>query len=155
MAATAAQAFSMLLRVTRSRGSGPPSRRIRITAAPERRASASRCENTAGSMAVPGSASPITSETIAIVLAVNWPGQEPTVGEHSCSIAIRVLSLTVPAYRPPTASYALTVLEGRPSNWPGSMAPPYMNTDGQFSRTIAIMMAGRVLSQPAKPTSAS
>ena len=33
--------------------------------------------------------------------------------------------------------------------------PPYMKTDGTLSRTIAIIMPGSDLSQPARPTSAS
>ncbi|MCY1532702.1 hypothetical protein D9M68_679870 [compost metagenome] len=42
VAATAAQAFSRLLRVTRSRGSGPPLRNARMTFSPARRAIAMR-----------------------------------------------------------------------------------------------------------------
>ena len=44
VAATAAAAFSSALRVTRSRGSGPPSRTISVARRPAWRANASRCE---------------------------------------------------------------------------------------------------------------
>ncbi len=79
VAATAAQTFSRLLRVTRSRGSGPPVRRISITRRPARRASAKRSLYTAGIVADPRNERPSASPAIAMVLAVNWPGQEPTV----------------------------------------------------------------------------
>ena len=36
-------------------------------------------------MAEPGSASPIVSETQAMVLAVNWPPQEPAEGQATHS----------------------------------------------------------------------
>ena len=42
-----------------------------------------------------------------------------------------------------------------PQNITGMIDPPYMNTDGRLSRTIAIIIPGSVLSQPAKVTSAS
>ena len=45
-------------------------------------ARAARC-TTAGSIAEPGSARPSVSATIAIVLAVNWPGHEPSVGAQA------------------------------------------------------------------------
>ncbi len=38
---------------------------------------------------------------------------------------------------------------------PGMIEPPYMKTDGTLSRTIAIIMPGSDLSQPASPTRAS
>ena len=104
VAATAAQAFSRLFRVTRSRGRGPPSARMRSTISPARRARARRWEYTAGSMAEPGTARPSVSDTIAMVLAVNWPGQEPTVGAHSSSIDARSASVIAPAITAPTPS---------------------------------------------------
>ena len=90
-----------------------------------------------------------------MVLAVNWPGHDPTVGEHSRSIAIRCLGSDRSGIEPTDGLIGVDGADGLPSNWPGSIAPPYMNTDGQFNLTIAIMIPGRVLSHPAKPTRAS
>ena len=83
MAATAAVAFSSDLRVISSRGNGPPSSTSSVARRPALRASARRCEYAAGIIAEPGIARPSVSATIAIVLAVNWPGHEPSVGAQS------------------------------------------------------------------------
>jgi hypothetical protein len=61
----------------------------------------------------------------------------------------------VPAPCRPTASNTSTTVTSWPLNFPGRIEPPYMNTLGIFSRTIAIIMPGSDLSQPASPTSAS
>ena len=55
----------------------------------------------------------------------------------------------------PTASNTLVMSSARPLSWPGSLDPPYRNTDGRLRRADAIIMPGSDLSQPAKLTSAS
>ena len=55
----------------------------------------------------------------------------------------------------PTPSNTSTTVTSRPLNLPGRIEPPYMNTDGTLSRSMAIIMPGSDLSQPAMPTSAS
>ena len=92
---------------------------------------------------------------MAIVFAVNCPGQEPRVGRQtrsSWSSSERCMS---PAITAPTASNVSSTVTSRPFHLPGVAEPPYMNTEGRLSRTIAIIMPGSVLSQPAKVTSAS
>ena len=66
----------------------------------------------------------------------------------------------VPPLRRARAQSGVTVaLIGRsgrqPRPEPGKALPPYWNTDGTLQRTMPIMTAGRVLSQPANPTSPS
>ena len=73
--------------------------------------------------------------------------------------------MTSPAWWRPTASNMSCTVRSRcaksagtsaPSGaLPGRIEPPYMNTAGTLSRTIAIIMPGRLLSQPASPTMAS
>jgi hypothetical protein len=109
----------------------------------------------AGVPAEPGSASPIASETQAIVLAVNWPPQAPADGQATRSSSSRSASLILPTACWPTASNTSWTVTSRPLNRPGRIEPPYMNTAGTFSRTIAIITPGSDLSQPARPTSAS
>ena len=104
VAATAAQAFSKLFFVTSWRGNGPPFSSKRITISPALRVNAPRCASTAGNVADPGSARPSVSATIAMVLAVNWPGHEPSVGRHTRSSCCSSASLISPASTAPTAS---------------------------------------------------
>ena len=44
---------------------------------------------------------------------------------------------------------------GYKGRFPGMIVPPYTKTDGKFNRAIAIIVPGRLLSQPAIPTRAS
>ena len=48
--------------------------------------------------------SPIASDTIAMVFAVNWPAQAPMVGRQARSIPSSVASSISPVMKPPTAS---------------------------------------------------
>ncbi len=105
--------------------------------------------------AEPGSARPIASETQAIVLAVNWPPQAPAEGQATSSSACSSSSSIAPTACWPTASKTSWTVTSLPLKRPGRMLPPYMKTDGTLRRTIAIIMPGSVLSQPASPTSAS
>ncbi len=126
-----------------------------ITAWPEASAYWSRESSGAGVPAEPGSASPIASETHAIVLAVYCPAHEPAEGQALHSSSCRSASLIVPALCAPTPSNTSTMVTSRPLKRPGRIEPPYMKTDGTFKRSIAIIRPGSDLSQPANPTSAS
>ena len=55
----------------------------------------------------------------------------------------------------PTPSNTSTTVTSLPRNLPGRIEPPYMNTDGTFRRSMAIIMPGSDLSQPASVTMAS
>ncbi len=92
---------------------------------------------------------------VAMVLAVNWPPQAPADGQAAHSSSNRSSSDMLPAACWPTASNTSTTVTSRPLKRPGRIEPPYMNTAGTFSRSIAIIMPGSDLSQPASPTSAS
>ena len=90
-----------------------------------------------------------------MVLAVNWPPQEPAEGQAARSSASSSASSIVPTACWPTASNTSTTVTSRLWKRPGRMLPPYMKTAGTLSRTIAIIRPGSDLSQPARPTSAS
>jgi hypothetical protein len=57
---------------------------------------------------------PIASLTDAIVLAVNIPAHEPSVGHARRSISPSSFSVIVPAAYAPTASNTLTMSRARP-----------------------------------------
>jgi hypothetical protein len=90
-----------------------------------------------------------------MVLAVNWPPQAPAEGQATSSSACSSSSVISPAAYWPTASNTSCTVTSLPLKRPGRIEPPYMNTAGTFSRTMAIMIPGSVLSQPASPTRAS
>ena len=90
-----------------------------------------------------------------MVLAVNWPPQEPADGQATRSSSSRSSSDILPTSCWPTASKTSCTVTSRPLNFPGRIEPPYMNTEGTLRRTIAIMRPGRDLSHPASPTRAS
>ena len=90
-----------------------------------------------------------------MVLAVNWPPHEPADGHATVSKRCRSSALILPAACRPTPSKTSTTVTSRPLKRPGSIEPPYMNTEAMLSRTIAIISPGSDLSQPASPTSAS
>ena len=104
VAATTAAAFSRPVRVTRSRGSGPPASNAAMTAWPARRAMPCRSEKTAGIIDEPSGARPSASDTMPIVFAVNWPGQAPMVGAQTSSSSLTSCSGIVPTRTPPTPS---------------------------------------------------
>ena len=76
----------------------------RMTARPLSYAKSSRRRSTAGGDAEPGSDMPIASPTDAIVLAVNMPAHDPSVGHARISISPSSFSVIVPAAHAPTAS---------------------------------------------------
>ena len=90
-----------------------------------------------------------------MVLAVNWPPQEPAEGHATYSSSCRSSALMVPALWAPTASKRSCTVTSLPRNRPGRIEPPYMKTEGILRRSIAIIMPGSDLSHPARPTSAS
>ena len=97
----------------------------------------------------------MASDTQAMVLAVNCPPQAPSPGQACSSTWHRRLAVILPAEYWPTASNTSCTVRSLPSRRPGMIEPPYMNTDGTLRRSMAIIMPGRLLSQPATPTRAS
>jgi hypothetical protein len=75
-----------------------------MTIAPARFAISSRSEYTPGTMEEFGTVRPSTSDTIAMVFAVNCPAQAPIVGLQTRSISSRPLSSSAPVITAPTAS---------------------------------------------------
>ena len=90
-----------------------------------------------------------------MVLAVNWPPQEPAEGQAAHSTARSSASSILPEEWAPTASKTSCTVMSLPCRRPGRIEPPYMKIEGTLSRTMAIIMPGRDLSQPARPTRAS
>ncbi len=97
----------------------------------------------------------MASDTQAMVFAVNWPPQDPAERQATHSRACKSSSLMVPALWAPTASNTSWTVTSRFLKRPGTIEPPYKKTEGTLSRTIAIIIPGSALSQPARPTSAS
>ena len=153
-ALTTAMAFSNASRVRMSLGR--ISLRSRFsTATPLAWAKSSRRLSGAGGDDDPGSAMPRASATAAMVLAVNMPAHDPSLGQAPHSISLSSASSMSPAACAPTASNTLTMSVASPLWSPGRMLPPYTNTLGRLSRADAMSMPGRLLSQPAKVTRAS
>ncbi len=67
---------------------------------------------------------PSASATDAMVLAVNMPAHEPSVGQALRSMASKSASEMVPEALAPTASNTLTMSSAWPLWWPGRMLPP-------------------------------
>ncbi len=66
----------------------------------------------------------MASDTIAIVLAVNWPPQAPAEGQATCSSASRSSSLILPTECRPTASKTSATVTSLPLKVPGRIEPP-------------------------------
>ena len=60
----------------------------------------------------------------AIVLAVNMPAQDPSVGQAFSSIGPQLVASMVPAAKAPTASKTETMSSGVPLWLPGRIDPP-------------------------------
>ena len=78
----------------------------------------------AGTMAEANGEMPMTSNAIAIVLAVNWPPQAPAPGLATDSISARSSSLILPRECAPMASKTSMIDTSRPRNFPGGIEPP-------------------------------
>ena len=89
------------------------------------------------------------------MLAVNRPPHDPADGQATHSSSCSSSSDILPTLCAPTPSNTSPIVTSLPLKRPGRIEPPYMKTDGTLSRTIAIIMPGSDLSQPARPTSAS
>ena len=85
------------------------------TAAPDCSANASRRRSTAGGAADPGSARPIASAILAMVLAVNIPPQAPSPGQMAFSIWSTRSWVINPRAQAPTASKASIIVTSFPS----------------------------------------
>ncbi len=59
-----------------------------------------------------------------MVLAVNWPPQEPADGQATLSISCSSSSEILPAECEPTASNTSCIVMSRPCRRPGRMEPP-------------------------------
>ena len=67
---------------------------------------------------------PISSHTVAMVLAVNWPPHAPGPGQAASSSAFNRASVIVPAACAPTASKTSWMVTSWSSQRPGAMEPP-------------------------------
>jgi hypothetical protein len=104
VADTTAQAFSSACRVTMSRGSGASPITAAISCLAARRIKGARSLNTAGTIEEPIGARPSASLTMPMVLAVNWPAQEPAVGRQASLTAARSACVAAPASTLPMVS---------------------------------------------------
>ena len=120
---TRAMAFSKAPLVMMSRGR-MPARSRSMTASPLARAMSSRRLSGAAGEALPGSDMPRPSPTAAMVLAVNMPAQEPSLGQALRSMAANSSLLMAPTAWAPTASKTLTTSMARPRCVPGRIEPP-------------------------------
>ena len=155
-AMTVVIAFSNAFRLMMSRGRMPA--RARATAAsPARRQSSFLSSLIAICAELLGRLMPSASIAEAMVLAVYMPPQAPAPGMEQASIVFNPCSSSLPAAYWPTASKTETMSQSLcDSGWmPGRIVPPYTNTEGRFSRAMAMMQPGMFLSQPPMPTNAS
>ena len=86
---------------------------------------------------------------------MNCPPQEPAEGQATHSNSWSSSSVILPLECLPTASNTSTIVTSLPLCTPGRIDPPYIKTEGTFNLTIAIIIPGKDLSHPAKPTKAS
>ena len=123
VAATAATAFSSAARVTMRRGRR--SLRTRSsTSSPAPRAAPAFSAAMAGTPLACIGDTPSSSQTVAIVFAVNWPPQAPGPGQAASSRAPSSASVIRPAACAPTASKTSWMVTSRPSQRPGAIEPP-------------------------------
>ncbi|CAB4941850.1 unannotated protein [freshwater metagenome] len=99
----------------------------------------------------------MASAALAIVLAVYMPPQVPALGQTARSMMSRSASLMRPRAQAPTASNAVTMFTfiSVPSvsrTCPGSREPAYMSTLATSMRAAAMIIAGMLLSHPARVT---
>ena len=95
-----------------------------ITSAPAARATPALSVSTAGTLALPNGEMPSTSQTVAMVLAVNWPPQAPAPGQAWRSSASSSAVGMVPAACAPTASNTSWMVTSRSCQRPGAIEPP-------------------------------
>jgi hypothetical protein len=77
----------------------------------------------AGTMAAPSGLMPITSNTIAIVFAVNCPPHAPNPGEAASSSSVSSASVSRPAECAPIPSNTSCTVTSRSRQQPGRMDP--------------------------------
>ena len=143
-AMTTVIAFSNASRVRISRGLISFSIKF-MTASPARWQSSILFCDTASCAELFARLSPNASIADAIVFAVYIPPHAPGPGMAVCSTSSKVASSIAPLDKAPTASN--TEMMSRRFA-PGLIVPPYTNTDGLFSRAIAMTQPGMFLSQP-------
>ena len=87
-------------------------------------ARSSRRRSTAGAEELPGSDIPMASATEAMVLAVNMPAHDPSVGQALCSISDSSSSDRASTALAPTASNTDVMSMARSRTRPGRIDPP-------------------------------
>ena len=90
-----------------------------------------------------------------MVFAVYCPPQAPAEGQATSFNASNSSLDISPASNLPTPSKTSTIVTSCPLCLPGKILPPYIKILGIFKRTIAIIIPGKDLSQPAIPSKAS
>ena len=100
-----------------------PLRSRLTTASPEATAKASRRLSGAGGAALPGSAMPRASATLAIVFAVYMPPQEPSPGQAAFSMASSSSRVISPRAQAPTPSKTSMIVRSRSPSLPGRVDP--------------------------------
>ena len=123
VAATAAIAFSSEPLVMIELGFRSSSSSL-MTSFPASTQTSSLRGSMAGTEALSIGEMPITSNAVAIVLAVNWPPHAPGPGQAACSSADSSASSILPAACAPTASITSWIVTSCPSNRPGAIEPP-------------------------------
>ena len=123
VAATAAIALSRASRVTMRRGRRSFRTRS-MTSAPARRQASPFSASIAGTPLALIGETPSSSQTVAIVFAVNCPPQAPGPGQAASSSARSRSPLIRPAACAPTASNTSWIVTSRPSHRPGAIEPP-------------------------------
>ena len=113
VAATEAMAFSKAARVQMASGRTSFLTASRITR-PQCAATSFLRGSACGTMAVLSGDRPISSITVAIVLAVNWPPQAPAPGEAQSSMCLNSDFEILPAANAPTASKTSWMVMSRP-----------------------------------------
>ena len=108
-----------------------PARSSATTACPEAKAASSRRRSTAGADELPGSDMPSASATDAMVLAVNMPAHDPSVGQALCSMRLSSSSLSASTAWAPTASKTEVMSRARSPARPGRMEPAVEEDAGQ------------------------
>ena len=118
-----AMAFSNASLVITCRGR-MPARSSATTDRPDSKASSSRRRSTAGADAPPGRDMPRASATAAMVLAVNIPAHDPSVGQALCSMRLSSSSERASTAWAPTASKTEVMSRARSRTRPGRIDPP-------------------------------
>jgi len=146
--------FSRLARVKKSRKG--LFRRVRSQIrSPTSRAWRTLAASNASIVDDPKGASPAASRKQPMVLAVPIIEQVPAVAQNRSCQTRKVSWSIFPELRPPIASFRSGVVITFPPIRQGIIAPAVRKRVGRFSRTAAISIPGKILSQEPRNTSPS